>query len=535
MTANFSLQPDPEWDDIVRGYLHTYIWYHTENKTRVGWCSRCGQLIEADRNDTDLFHDFYTKKHNDFCRCPHCLTLAQLKTEGRMKTCSTLGEDVRLLFVDVQSPERVILHGCYIWAEYNCRDAQAELSYQEEVRYILTPGDAEIWRYRWCWDEHQEKWNRKFKKGKTITEPWQLTNNGHCVTYNIAGLEKLSETFLKYVPFDYFTNREYIARRNAYGTWHTDRVPWGRILSYAAKYPAFEMAVKLDMWGLLEEFVSLGNGNHRYINWAADNLRKFFRKIPFSGAKRIIEDGANMDKLKFYRHVTPKLDDVFRFERKFSYAKLDEFCRKHNEDKLTMANYLYKQSYGDNGFSVLSDYWEFAKELDRDLTVHNIRYPKKLSAQHDEYHDAVMAIRAEKKAAADAAVRASYPETYKNYRRLYEFVTDEYMAKVPELLSDITLEGKNQHHCVGSYVGRHAEGKTIIIFIRRTMYPLIPLYTAEISPDGKLRQVQGYNNRYENKPTPEADAFIQSWLKEVSRRLQAEAKKNKKNKSEDAA
>jgi hypothetical protein len=118
-------------------------------------------------------------------------------------------------------------------------------------------------------------------------------------------------------------------------------------------------------------------------------------------------------------------------------------------------------------------------------------------------------------------------KTYPKYRSLYEFEEGEYVAMVPEQLSDIKLEGKIQHHCVGGYIDRHAEGQTIIVFIRRSMLPAIPLYTAEISPDGALRQIQGYHNETKYKPTPDADSFVKRWLDEVRRRV-AGAKKQKK-------
>lgn len=74
------------------------------------------------------------------------------------------------------------------------------------------------------------------------------------------------------------------------------------------------------------------------------------------------------------------------------------------------------------------------------------------------------------------------------------------------------------HHCVGGYIDRHARGETIIVFVRDPMYPLIPRWTVEISPDGKLIQVQGYNNRQENKPSGEAKAFLDRWLTVVQAR-----------------
>ena len=123
-------------------------------------------------------------------------------------------------------------------------------------------------------------------------------------------------------------------------------------------------------------------------------------------------------------------------------------------------------------------------------------------------------------------------KVYPKYRDLYEYCEDGYVAMVPEQLSDIKLEGTIQHHCVGGYIDRHANGSTIILFIRRTMRPAIPLYTVEISPGGTLRQIQGYHNEESNKPTPDADSFVKRWLAEIRRRL---AKDKNKKKKEEAA
>ena len=53
---------------------------------------------------------------------------------------------------------------------------------------------------------------------------------------------------------------------------------------------------------------------------------------------------------------------------------------------------------------------------------------------------------------------------------------------------------------------------------------MIPLWTAELTPDGKLTQIQGYHNEIENKPKGKDKEWVDGWLKEVRRRLAKERK-----------
>lgn len=96
------------------------------------------------------------------------------------------------------------------------------------------------------------------------------------------------------------------------------------------------------------------------------------------------------------------------------------------------------------------------------------------------------------------------------------------MAMVPEQLADIALEGQNMKHCVGGYIDRHAAGKLAIMFIRRVADPMIPLWTAELTPGGKLTQIQGYHNNPDLKPKGEDKAWVDGWLKEIQKRLRKE-------------
>ncbi len=515
----------PEWEDRVLNRVEHFIFYYKYSyRCRQGFCTRCGAELEAFREDTNLWAEFYRAKHNETGLCPNCREQVTFKATGRFRSCNPegLGQIKRLLFVEVHSPECVWLRGFYIMIRFRSFFDNPEVEFSEEVRYELTPGKAVMAARTYSNLSGHTQWKRR----KSIGEPWPFTCNGWTISYDIVGLEDLQKTFLKYIPTEKLSDRKYPIKLSGY-RYETNRVPWGRILSCAARYPfAFEMAVKFGLENLWEPLVCQSNKNANHINWQAKDARQFLRNIPKQDYKAILKSKNILNTMDMYKHLKVSVKEAERYSTGFVWHDVAELSKQIGDAPKAIMDYLTKQGYRNGGLSVLRDYRSSAEVLGRDTEVPSIRWPKNLSTAHDEAT----------KAAQHLKMEMMYPsyrnKVYPRYRDLYEFVEDGYMAIVPEQLSDIKLEGTIQHHCVGGYLDRHATGSTIIIFIRRTMLPAIPLYTVEISPDGNLRQIQGYHNEERNKPTPEADAFVKRWLAEVQRRL---AKDKKRKKKEEAA
>ena len=57
---------------------------------------------------------------------------------------------------------------------------------------------------------------------------------------------------------------------------------------------------------------------------------------------------------------------------------------------------------------------------------------------------------------------------------------------------------------------------------RRRLAPMVPVWTVELSPEGDLIQIQGYNNRRENKPRGTGQAWVDAWLLEIKKRMKKE-------------
>lgn len=89
---------------------------------------------------------------------------------------------------------------------------------------------------------------------------------------------------------------------------------------------------------------------------------------------------------------------------------------------------------------------------------------------------------------------------------------------------EIVREGEEQNNCVAGYANRHADGKTIILVLRKRSEPRKPWHTVEIDPATlECRQCYAAHN---HKRTPEAAEFMDKYLdhlREVTKMIRRSA------------
>lgn len=89
---------------------------------------------------------------------------------------------------------------------------------------------------------------------------------------------------------------------------------------------------------------------------------------------------------------------------------------------------------------------------------------------------------------------------------------------------EIVREGEEQNNCVAGYATRHADGKTIIMVLRKRSEPRKPWHTVEIDPATlECRQCYAAHN---HKRTPEAAEFMEKYLdhlREVTKMIRRSA------------
>lgn len=106
---------------------------------------------------------------------------------------------------------------------------------------------------------------------------------------------------------------------------------------------------------------------------------------------------------------------------------------------------------------------------------------------------------------------------------MYSYETAKYKIIVPESLKAIIEEGKNLHHCVGTYVDRVERGETDILFIRKKGEEDQSYYTMEVR-NMEIVQYRGAYNNQHNNPVPEdIRKFVKQFHKTILKRVRKAA------------
>ena len=372
---------------------------------------------------------------------------------------------------------------------------------------------------------------------------------GYCAeygtSYDVIGWEEIQKS-----PFRYVGIREIKQK--------TGTSPL-RLLTMACFYAGqMEMLHKFGLDLVIERFADRGVKTAWLFDWNATE-RKRFLKLPVKTVVERLEIRADEQcsslRSQNDRRVIGDLADRLEALRLWKLRKgrdafedvLWEVCEMQSKTQLErvrarttafgvtlerVRHYLMAQQVAGQSVAgveqLWTDYLDAAEHLGLDLENDVIRFPKNLVAAHDERCAAWAELQRLQKKEADRAKREverkRYVERYNQLRKQYEFVFAGLRIVIPTSPDEIIREGAALKHCVGGYAARHAEGKTTILFLRRTDQPEKSLVTIEM--DGKqLRQAHGWRNEIwacdENpdRVPPEKlyGYFFEPWLDWVKR------------------
>lgn len=91
----------------------------------------------------------------------------------------------------------------------------------------------------------------------------------------------------------------------------------------------------------------------------------------------------------------------------------------------------------------------------------------------------------------------------------FEGTCGDYVFISPKTKQDFFDEATAQSNCLASYVSRFAEGKSIILFMRKKDTPDTPYITIEVTPDGRVSQAKLARNV---NPSVEIRDIINKWV-----------------------
>ena len=290
-------------------------------------------------------------------------------------------------------------------------------------------------------------------------------------------------------------------------------------LALYCRYPAaVEHLVKRGFIFWLRERESRGGALfQRLINLRADSPKKLFRGLDRADLRVLLVAKASLGSALFYRELrrtgAGRADKDSVFFAMTAIAVLHDFsqfsalCADFGESPKEVRKYIERQARRAHQtlHAALVELRDYREQLDR-LGLDGGRLPPDL-------HEAHMRL-------TRREVRLKNRESNEKFRarrhllRWMKWRHGGCFIRPIDSAEEIVREGEEQDNCVASYAGRHADGKTIIMVLRKCREPRMPWHTVEIDPETlECRQCYVAHNR---RRTPEAAAFMDKYLEHLN-------------------
>lgn len=459
--------------------------------------------------------------------CPHCGAKATIKEIGRTGRRDNLTSWHRAVVLKWD--------GAALWAVgYSAEKSYAapagpltqldRLTAPPELRKVAVlrfrPGSAEMTTRAWWYGD--SAWmgmtvqTEPRKKGLPFPagDPFTWCRD-YGKGYDVIGWDEIGSS-----PFRYVGVRDICDK--------TGTAPL-RLLTMACFFAGqMEMLHKFGLDRVIERFADQGVKTAWLFDWSAKD-RKGFLKLPVKtileaidadpgkAVNGVVRPGrdvnASLKALKTWKagkgrdSLEDCLWEATAFHNGAQKNAVHKRMQQFGASLERVRNYLVAQqpkrrSVGDAA-QLWIDYLDAAEQLGLDMENEVIRFPKNLRAAHDERCEnfaEILRIKREKeRKAKEAREKKEAEETIRTRKNRYEFAADGLRIILPEDTDEIIQEGRNLRHCVGGYAGRHAEGKTTILFLRKEAEPDRSLVTIEITGT-TIRQAHGWKNEMEACP-----------------------------------
>ena len=294
-------------------------------------------------------------------------------------------------------------------------------------------------------------------------------------------------------------------------------------LALYCKYPAVEYLWKMGFSRWLREREQ-GGGDYfrRLVNLRAKEPKKLFRGLGKADVQLIrnetLSTAAKYSRLK--RAGAARADAAsLTFARAADTAMFDvaAFSQRCGVTAAELRKYIEKQrKRSDLGLSaVMREFADYHAQLER-LAPNADKLPHDLHDAHARLSERERQL-----------LNRGKNEKFRTRRHLLQWMRWKWggmFIRPIDSAEEIVREGEEQNNCVAGYADRHADGKTIIMVLRRCSEPRKPWHTVEIDPATlKCRQCYAAHNRAR---TSEAAEFMDKYLdhlREVTKMIRRSA------------
>ena len=481
-------------EELAKEYFANYIVYHKDSRSsKMCYCTNCGSWFGADKA-TDVYgeDEIFRAKHGDRVNCTCCDYPAIMIAGGKMSTFSSLRKTKRLVYIEVEDYNKVVLRAYYVTVDYGdfYTDSPSPVyEYDLKAKYVLTPGEAHCFFNNQAFSETEDD-----MREVSIREPFAgyMYNPG---SYEIMNISVLRESFLKWHNVGLFGD---CCRSN-----YKDRYPAAprvvrniSYLCYYAKYPQVEFLLNNEACGWVSELVYHRKMNKRYLDWSQRAQNKFFRMTK-PEARLFSEIAFDKSILALWYEGKKKMDfteliEQARYLGRLTFLEFYHFCEDNGINRSEAFAYFKKEQeiVGRRAdvFHTWRDYISAARYLQYDLTVHNVLFPRNLIEGHDN------AVASRTVASSGKLNKAQYTNLKARAKR-YEYEDERFQIVLPMSVEEIVAEGRMQSNCVAGYAERHINDVLTILFLREKAKTDTSFYTIEVR-DGQIAQCLGYKNEW---------------------------------------
>lgn len=300
-------------------------------------------------------------------------------------------------------------------------------------------------------------------------------------------------------------------------------------LALYCRYPAaVEHLVKRGFIFWLRERENRGGALfQRLINLRADSPKKLFRGLDRADLRVLLDAEASLGSALFYRELrragAGRADKDSVFFAMTASAVLHEFsqfsalCADFGESPKEVRKYIERQARRADQtlHAALTELRDYREQLDR-LGLDGGQLPPDLHEAHARLSERERRL-----------LKRGKNEKFRTRRRLLAWMKWKWggmFIRPIDSAEEIVREGEEQDNCVAGYANRHADGKTIIMVLRKCSEPRKPWHTVEIDPKTlECRQCYAAHN---HKRTPEAAEFMDKYLdhlREVTKMIRRSA------------
>lgn len=481
------------FNQVATGNENFFMVPDREDKQKA-ICSRCGKHIVLAK---------FKLSHKDRTTCPKCgadgeVVHAWRRARTQAKYYFTYFE--RALY----DKEAIIARS---FAVYRCICTDTGEIFDDYVPreyYLMRKGEAIHWTHECDFWGH-EWWS---KRRSLYSKDYVMELSGYQVCLGLDRLKPLlKDSWLKYSQLDAFIRLT--GAEDAF-----------RYIELYQKHPQLEHIMKMGLWNIIAEGLRC-HSFRSIFNWKGKTPKDLFG-VPIGKGDMLALSALAVDMDTFHLALYLKKNSRFSLtdlaQKRKELERLSNFdtCKRFDTLKgygvcaEETLKYILRQQQKKTRYQsirgVLIDWMDYLKdcnELGLSLEDTAVLKPHDLQQAHQN-------IIAQLKIKADEELDKQMAKL-KEERKRYNFAAGGFIAKVAENSTELIVEGKVLHHCVGTYADKHAKGKCTIILIRRLEEPEVPFYTMEfVGPEKRIIQVRGNHNC---GMTQEVEAFVESYKK----------------------